>query len=340
MRLFFIGDFYSENGPSSVNKALKKIMPDNTLYSVETKPYKRIIELLIKIRQADLVLFSGLSKVNIIGFKIAKLLRKKAAYLMHGSHLIEGKLNQNLNKSLMNIENKVLELAPVIICVSENFVKYVKEYYPQHSDKTTYVNNGVDWNMIGLAEYENTKRNKNMLLSVGGGIPLKKIEMICKAVNHLNSKEGYNLEFTVIGTNGSDTHKIKSYPFVTYIEKVDKRNMAHYYTTAQLYIQNSEFETFGLATVEALICGCNILISKNVGALSIINALEENDLIYDINSIEEISRKIAHNLLNNNNSRLIKSVEKDNTSIEASYKKIISILEKSRNSDVVKNHTN
>ncbi|MED4006493.1 glycosyltransferase family 4 protein [Priestia aryabhattai] len=340
MRLFFIGDFSSENGPSSVNRALKKIMPDNTLYSVETKPYKRIIELLIKIKQADLVLFSGLSKINIIGFKITKLLRKKAAYLMHGSHLVEGKLNQNLNQNLIDIENKVLELAPVIICVSENFMKYVKEHYPQHSNKTTYVNNGVDWNMVGLTEYGNIKRNKNMLLSVGGGTPLKKIEMICKAVNHLNSKEGYNLEFTVIGTNGSDTQKIKSYPFVTYIEKVEKRKMAHYYKTAQLYIQNSEFETFGLAMVEALVCGCNILLSKNVGAISIIDALEENDLIDDINNIEEISEKIARNLLNNNNSRLIMSIDKDKTSIEASYKKIISNIKKSRDRNILKNYTN
>lgn len=334
MRLFFIGDFCSANGPSNVNKSLKKVMPEDTLYSVETKACKRIIELYIKIRQSDLVLFSGLSKINIIGLKITNLFEKNAAYLMHGSHKVEGKLNENLDRNLIDIENKILKLAPTIICVSENFMNYLKKLYPQYSDKITYVNNGIDWNMKGLEEYKNVKRNKNMLLSVGGGIPLKKIEIICKAINHLNTREGYNLEFTVIGKKGSDTSKIQAYPFVNYIETVDRSNMAYYYKTAQLYIQNSEFETFGLATLEALICGCNLLVSKNIGATSIINSLEDNDLINDINSVEEISNKIVCNLLNNNNHKLIESIDKDKTSIEASYKKIMAIMSQSRNFDL------
>ena len=328
MKIFFIGDFCSNNGPASVNKALRKIMPDNTLYSIETKQYKRIIELFMKIRQADLVLFSGLSKINIIGFKITKLLRKKSAYLMHGSHFIESKLNQNPDQNLIRIEKKVLELAPTIICVSENFMNCIKENYPQYESKITYANNGIDWDMVDLSKYNNIKREENMLLSVGGGVPLKKIEVICKAIDHLNVKKGYNLKLTVIGASGFDTNKIKSYPFVTYIEKIDKKEMAHYYKMASLYIQNSEFETFGLATVEALVCGCNLLVSQNVGAISIMKDLKSTDMIIDTSDVEEISIKIAYNLLNDNNKRLIGSIEKDKTSIEASYEKIVSILEK------------
>lgn len=328
MKIFFIGDFCSNNGPASVNKALRKIMPNNTLYSVETKQYKRIIELFMKIWQADLILFSGLSKINIIGFKIAKLLRKKSAYLMHGSHFIESKLNQNPDQNLIKIENKVLELAPTIICVSENFMNCIKKKYPQYESKITYTNNGIDWDMVVLSKYNNIKREESMLLSVGGGVPLKKIEVICKAIDHLNVKKGYNLKLTVIGANGSDTNKIKSYPFVTYIEKIDKKDMARYYKMARLYIQNSEFETFGLATVEALVYGCNLLVSQNVGAISIMKDIKSTDMIIDTSDVEGLSIKIAYNLLNDNNKRLIGSIEKDKTSIEASYKKIVSILEK------------
>ena len=86
--------------------------------------------------------------------------------------------------------------------------------------------------------------------------------------------------------------------------------MESYYRKSNLYIQNSEFETFGLATMEALICGCNLLISQNVGAKAIINGLEANDLINDVDNIKEISNKIMHNLFNSNNNRLINSIKK------------------------------
>ena len=326
MNLFFVGDFDSDNGPASVNKTLKKYMPNNTLYSMETKLYKRIIELYLKIRKSDAVLFSGLSKINIIGFKIAKLLGKKSAYLMHGSTLLEGKINQNLNSKLVNIEGKTLKLAPITICVSEVFMESIKTSYPQWIDKLTFVNNGIDWSMIESSEYENVKRESKTLLCVGGGVPLKKIKVVCEAIDYLNTREKYNLKLIVIGSVGKDTNKIKSYPFVRYIEKVAKKDMEFYYKKSHLYIQNSEFETFGLATIEALICGCNLLISKNVGAKAIINGLEANDLINDVDDIKEISRKIVRNLFNSNNDRLINSIKKDQASIESSYKKIMNIL--------------
>lgn len=326
MKLFFVGDFDSDNGPASVNKTLRKYMPDNTLYPVQTKRYKRIMELVLKIQQVDAVIFSGLSKVNIIGFKIARLFGKKSAYLMHGSAFLEGKINQNSNTNKVNTEKKTLELAPITICVSEIFMNSIKDCYPQFSDKVTYVNNGIDWDMFGVSESNNVKRDKNMILCVGGGTPLKKIQVVCKAIDYLNKYEGYNLKLTVIGSIGKDTNKIKSYPFVEYIERVAKSDMDYYYKTAQLCIQNSEFETFGLATVEALICGCNVLISKNVGAKAIINGLETNDVINDINDVKEISKKIICNLVNDNNDRLINSIKKDQTSVKESYKQILDIL--------------
>ncbi|PFQ37852.1 glycosyl transferase [Bacillus cereus] len=326
MKLFFVGDFDSDNGPANVNKALKKYMPNNTLYSMETKLYKRIIELYSKIRKSDAVLFSGLSKINIIGFKIAKLLGKKSAYLMHGSALLEGKINQNSNSKLINVEKQTLKVAPITICVSENFMESIKVSYPQWIDKLTFVNNGIDWGMIEASDYKNIKREPKTLLCVGGGVPLKKIKVVCEAIDHLNTHENSNLKLIVIGAVGKDTNKIKSYPFVQYIEKVAKKDMESYYKKSNLYIQNSEFETFGLATMEALICGCNLLISKNVGAKAIINGLEANDLINDVDNIKEISNKIMHNLFNSNNNRLINSIKKDQTSVESSYKKIMHIL--------------
>ncbi len=61
---------------------------------------------------------------------------------------------------------------------------------------------------------------------------------------------------------------------------------------SDLYIQNSSFETFGLAVCEAIACNCKILLSKHIGALSIIKNLDEDMIINDNTDINEISEKI------------------------------------------------
>ena len=53
--------------------------------------------------------------------------------------------------------------------------------------------------------------------------PFKKIKVVCEAIDYLNTHENSNLKLIVIGAVGKDTNKIKSYPFVQYIEKVAKK---------------------------------------------------------------------------------------------------------------------
>lgn len=333
MRIFLVGDLKGNNGPASVNKALKKVLPQNTMYSEGNNVVRRIIDLLIKTIKSDIVIFSGLSKINIIGFRTARILGKKAAYLMHGHLGIEGKINKTKLEKGIEVEKKVLELAPLIICVSESFMNMMIEKYPRYTNKLRYVNNGIDWDIMRDLSHNNVTRKNNMILSIGGGMPQKNILSLCKAIEHLNENQGYNLELTVIGKNGLDTGKIKGYPFVTYIEQVRKEEINIYYKQAQLYIQNSTFETFGLAPIEAIMCGCNLLISKNVGASVVFNHLQSMDVIDDTNSISEIAQKIKYSINNNNNNnRLIKSIDKEKTSLKAAYQNLLNIFISKRNS--------
>ncbi|WP_419876221.1 glycosyltransferase family 4 protein [Candidatus Pristimantibacillus sp. PTI5] len=327
MRLFFVGDFRNNNGPASVNKSLKIYMPENTLYSEEVTKLKKIIELVIKTLKADLVLFSGLTRINIIGFVIAKILGKKSAYLMHGSNDFEGKINNLSNKKDVEIEKKVLSLTPKIICVSEYFMNWMIETYPQYKSKLTFVNNGVDWDMVSLVKSIKIKRERNCILSVGGGMPRKNILSICRAIDYLNKEKEKNLKLIVIGKNAKDTEAIKSYSFVQYIEEVNKDEMIFHYKKAQLFIQNSIFDTFGLAPVEALLCGCDLLISKNVGSKSIISDIQNNDTIHDTHSISELSAKIDMILKKSNNNRLINSIDKKETTIQSAVNKLLAIYD-------------
>lgn len=329
MKLFFVGDFIGNNGPASVNRSLKRMMPNNTLFTEETRNYKRILELLMKIIKADTVLFSGLSKITIIGLRLAKLFGKKSAYLMHGNAKLEGSINQTYNKKDVYIENKILELTPKIICVSKFFMDWMLDNYPQYKRKITFVNNGVDWDLLNLAQTVKVKRKRNYILSVGGGVPQKNILSICEAIDYLNKKEDKKIKLFVIGKNGKDTETIKSFSFVQYINEVGHDEMVYFYKMAQIYIQNSTFETFGLAPIEAVLCGSDLLISNNVGAKSIIEGLKGNDIIYDNGDVSEIINKIISLLNEGNNNRVLNLIDRNDTSYRAAVEKIFKILKDS-----------
>ncbi|EOS8271166.1 glycosyltransferase family 4 protein [Bacillus cereus] len=327
MKLLFVGDFEGNNGPASVNRALRKHMPAHTLFSEEKTKYKRIYELIIKIRKVDVVIFSGLSQINIIGFRLAKVFGKKAAYLMHGCIDIENKINQKFNSNSNILENKVLEEAPMIICVSEYFMNEVKQKYPLYKSKFYYVNNGLEWSSFCSPSTPINTRDNNTIISVGGGIPQKNVISICKAVYKLNLEKNANLKLVVVGKNGNDTNQIKSYPFVEYIGEVESERMPFYYQKSKVCVQNSIFETFGLAPIEALMNGCDLLLSNNVGVKSIFSDYKKDDIIYDVYDINELSKKIEAKIIEGNNKRLINKIDKTETSVENAVKKIIKLLE-------------
>jgi hypothetical protein len=60
-----------------------------------------------------------------------------------------------------------------------------------------------------------------------------------------------------------------------------------------------------------------LLISKNVGARGIIPALTNDDIIQDVDDENEVMAKLIHVLKNPNNQRLISSVDRESTSLQA-----------------------
>lgn len=284
MRIFIVGDFETDTGPAIVNKTLKKQNRD-ILYSKQRMAFFRIIELLYKGMCSDIIIFSGLSKINILGLKFAKLFNKKAAYLMHGYAKYENEINGVTNYKQVKLESDVLELAPNIICVSKLFKEFMCKEREDIKEKFDFAYNPLEYDSIKNIE----KRNNKVILSVGGGIPRKNIKKICQAIELLDDKE---IKFIVIGKEDIDTEEIKKYKFVKYIKKIAKSDMKNYYRESELYIQNSSFETFGLAVMEALSENCKLLISDRIGCKDLIGNLMDINLIHDTEDINEIAIKI------------------------------------------------
>lgn len=339
--ILIIGDYYSGTGPALVTRYYIETLTGKKLssggdtgdsaagagressvsfgsgtpkagYIASRGKAARFFELIFKIPRASVLFISGHSRQNILAMRIGRLFGKRSAYLMHGAVEYENSINQAENKQMAADERKMMEMADMILAVSGQFESWLREHYPQYADKTDHVTNGIDWDIL-TENATGDERDPEGIISVGGGMPRKCIINVCKAIEKLNAN-GHSLTLTVAGDKGADSDKIAAYPFVRDIGLVSHEELMREYHRNRIFIQNSVFETFGLAPLEALLSYADVLISKECGALSVIKKTEDMDIIDDPGNIEEIASKIETLLKEENHTRLLVELDKESTS--------------------------
>lgn len=342
--ILIVGDYYSGTGPALVTRYYIETLTGERLqehgggvtfrrknagragkqradYIVSSGKAARFFELIFKIPRASVLFLSGHSRQNILAMKIGRLFGKKAAYLMHGAVEYENGINHVEDLNMAKDERRMMEMADLILAVSRQFEGWLKENYPQYASKISHVTNGIDWDMI-RENASSEERDPEGIISVGGGMPRKRIINVCLAVEKLNAK-GHDITLTVAGDKGADSEKISSYPFVRDLGLISHDELMKEYHRNRIFVQNSVFETFGLAPIEALLSYAEVLISKKCGALSVIKKTENMDIINDPEDIDEIASKIEKLLVEENHTRLLVELDKENTS----WKKRASELE-------------
>ena len=121
-------------------------------------------------------------------------------------------------------------------------------------------------------------------------------------------------QLTVIGDRGADSEAIDAYPCVRNLGLVSHERTLELLEETALFVQNSCFETFGLAPLEALSCGASLLLSKEIGALEVFDALRDEDLIENTDDAKEIAQKMKNLLETGNHDRLLSSIDTESVS--------------------------
>ena len=345
-RIFLVGDYYSGTGPANATRGLLRALPSNTSYLKSRGKLSRALEIRRKIRGADHVVFSGHSRQNIFGMKYAKRRGIPSVYIMHGAVEYENSINRVPDEKMAADEREMMRLADRILAVSPVFEEWLKEHYPEYREKTGHLTNGVEWgeyyvnhNSSGSNGFEGKAGGSAVggspdpvkqtvsILSVGGGMPRKRINKICEAVKLLREREGLELSLEVAGDKGADSAEIRSYDFVRDHGILGSEDMKALYRRSRIFIQNSIFETFGLAPVEALLSGCDIMVSRFCGVTDIFRELEETDIINDPGDPDEIAEKIKKLLNKGNNKRLTAALNIRETGWERRAGELCRILE-------------
>ena len=355
-RIFLAGDHYSGTGPANATRGLLRALPSNTLYLKSRGKISRALEIWRKTAAADAAVFSGHSRQNIFGMKCAAGRGIPSVYIMHGAVEYENTINRVPDEKMAADEREMMRLADRILAVSPMFSEWLKEHYPEYAGKTGYLTNGVEWSeyyvnltadgreqingdsqdlqdvpdlrdsqdVPDLLDYVNRPVS---VLSVGGGMPRKRINVICEAVKLLREREGLDIRLDVAGDKGADSAEIDAFDFVRDHGILGREEMKTLYRRSRIFIQNSIFETFGLAPVEALLSGCDIMISRFCGVTVLFRELKETDIINDPGDAQEIAEKIRLLINNGNNKRLTAALNIGETGWERRAEELCRILE-------------
>ncbi len=326
--ILLVGDYYSKNGPAKVTNDYIEYLPSSVRIIKSRNKLLRVAEITWKLSQSQRILCSGFSKQNELCFRHGKNFKKPTAYLMHGSVVFENKINQVENLESEQFESRILELADVVLAVSRTYAEWVRENYPQIKDKVMEMSNGINWSdldyqkkrlLANPQEHLQTSKEYITIMSSGGGMPIKNMKVVCEAIKRIHEQASIPIRFWVYGKEDLDSAQIRTYEFVQDFGLCSHEQVLEAMSKADLYIQNSRFETFGLAPIEAASLGCKIMISKWIGAKDTMMELfdlSDNQIIEDINSIEELTYKIQDNITKVVPPQSIEELSKYKTSVQ------------------------
>lgn len=156
---------------------------------------------------------------------------------------------------------QMLKNASLLLPNSENEYKRLLASYGIEK-KYSVIPNGVDTAMFNYSNEEIGIKDKTMVLCVA------RIELIKNQLNLIRALNGTAFELYLIGDPAPNHRayynecKKASNQNIHFIAGMAQSGLVKYYKKAKVHVLPSWFETTGLTSLEALSCGCNIVVTK------------------------------------------------------------------------------
>ncbi|MDX1709305.1 MAG: glycosyltransferase, partial [Desulfobacterales bacterium] len=181
------------------------------------------------------------------------------------------------------IERKLTHTCQRILAPTSAEKQNLIKYYHAAEENIGVVPCGVNLDLfqprdkIGARRSLGLDENASIALYVGRFDPIKGIDRLLKAIAHLRRQQPVQL--LIIGGDGPETieyqnlerlvHQLGVQDSVTFLGRIEQRQLPPYYSAADLLVIPSYYESFGLVGLESLACGTPV-VSTPVGAMSTI----------------------------------------------------------------------
>jgi glycosyltransferase involved in cell wall biosynthesis len=230
------------------------------------------------------------------------------------------------------MERMCFKLAGKIIAVGHAQRKGILEKTSLHPDKIEIIQNGVDQKKfcrdIINQKREGRKKNKISIISVARISKVKNQLLILKAIAPL-IKKGQNIQVSLVGQLEEKDYvtEINNFIDINNLQKnarligpVPNNLMPGYYQAADIFISASNAEGFPLTVLEAMSCGCAILLSSIEPHKEI--SKEGEILFFQQNNLAEISQVIESLIIDKKKLKLLKKLAANSAKKYYSWKKV------------------
>lgn len=191
-------------------------------------------------------------------------------------------------------EKYALSTIPNIIVTSPHSKDVIRKM--THSN-IYVIPNGIDFDEIQKVRAEDRLKHPAILF-VGGLGKVKGIDVLLNAVPIIRKKIP-NLHIYIAGS-GSEEGNLKKLVKALNIEEnvtfwgfISGDEKYAYYKSADIYVQPSRYETFGVVLLEAMACGKPVVASK-VGGIPFVVEDGKTGLLFESENVDELAEKIVH----------------------------------------------
>ena len=189
-------------------------------------------------------------------------------------------------------EKYVLYKIPNIIVTSP----HSKDVIRSMTNSNIYVvPNGIDFDEIQNIRAEERLKHPAVLF-MGTLTKVKGIDVLLKAIPIIR-KRIQNLHVYIAGS-GSEEGNLKKLvkelnieENVSFLGFVSGEEKYAYYKSADIYVQPSRYETFGVVLLEAMACGKPV-VASNVGGIPFVVEDGKTGLLFESENVEELTEKV------------------------------------------------
>lgn len=196
--------------------------------------------------------------LNLFGSDTQEYIKTMGKSIFNGEKIVSGNYVWKGHKRSVRW---ILSNAAWLLPNSESEYKRLLNAY-QVEKKYSVIPNGADTSLFNYTNEELGMKDNNMVLCVA------RIELLKNQLNLIEALNGTSFQLYLIGDPApnhlgyyNECKKIAG-SNVHFLSAMPQEELVKYYRRAKVHVLPSWFETTGLSSLEALYCGCNIVVTN------------------------------------------------------------------------------
>ena len=305
-------------GPATYSKLLfdelpKKGFSVRVLSFGEVRRFPKVVrhflyffKLFLKAFKSDFIFAQDAVSVGFPSLLVSKILNKKFLIRVPGDHAWEqGTQRFGITDSIDDFQNKkynqkveflrkiqkfVVSHADVVI-IPSNYFKNLVSGWMKNTNTLHTIYNGVDFESAGTKEDCRDKLGMSddtiVIVSAGRLVPWKGFDEVISVVSKLQESV-LKVKLLILGDGPERENlealisKKKMENFVTITGNLPRSELLAYLRASDIFILNSNFESFSFQTVEAMYCGTGVIVSR-IGSLPELVEDGSSGILFDVN---------------------------------------------------------